>query len=376
MKPPVDVLYLIGQLSVGGTEQQLLLLVKHLNRCKFRPTVICLSEQAPLATALQELDCPTFVLHRASQGRLRTLLQACQLTRQVRPAVLHSFGYATRAGLLASKFAKTPSKVLSIRLDPQWASQWNWMFYRFAVLWADIVLANSHQTIHTLKSKGVMSRLPPRVIYNGLDLSTFDCLGTDSVLPQLNNDRARTCDLSKQVVCVVSNLRPPKSLENLIEAFAEVLLSFPKTELWIVGDGPMRKKLEDLVKDLGLTERIVFWGTRPDVPALLKQVTIGVNSSRNEGLPNAIIEYMAASLPVVATSVGGTPELVVHNETGLLVPPNDPRALKESLLFLLQNPETARRMGTSGRRRVEEHFTVERMVEETEAVYEALLQLR
>jgi glycosyltransferase involved in cell wall biosynthesis len=214
------------------------------------------------------------------------------------------------------------------------------------------------------------------VIYNGLDLSTFDCPGTNSAFPQSDSDRGRTREGSKQVICIVSNLRPPKSVEVLLEAFAVVLQSFPETELWIVGDGPMRNKLEKLVQDLHLTKRIVFWGTRSDVPALLKQVTIGVNSSRNEGLPNAIIEYMAAKLPVVATSVGGTPELVTHNETGLLVPPDDSQALADCLAFLLQNPEVATRMGKAGRRRVEEHFTVERMVAETEAVYEALLTER
>ena len=163
------------------------------------------------------------------------------------------------------------------------------------------------------------------------------------------------------------------ALIELLEAFAIVVRSAPETRLWIVGDGPLRGNLEDMTKRLGLEDRVVFWGMRSNVPAILRHATIGVNSSRNEGLANAIIECMAARLPVVATTVGGTPELVVDGETGLLVPPNDPRALAEALLALLRSPETARRLGAAGRRRVEEHFTVERMVTETEAVYEALL---
>jgi glycosyltransferase involved in cell wall biosynthesis len=372
MTRAVDVLYLIGQLSVGGTERQLLLLAQHLNRSKFRPSVICLSEHAALAGALQKLDCQTFVLRRATDGRLKTLLQTCLLARQVRPRVLHCFGYASRAGILASAVSGTPSNVLSIRLDPQWASRWNWLFYRFAVSWADIVLANSFQTVSTLASKGLRLRTPPRVIYNGLDTRAFDRLGSEWSA-DLRDGHSTNGGPSWQTICVVSNLRPPKCIDQLLEAFAIVVRSAPETRLWVVGDGPLRGNLEDLTKRLALEDRVVFWGMRSNVPAILRHATIGVNSSRNEGLANAIIECMAARLPVVATTVGGTPELVVHGETGLLVPPNDPPALAEALLSLLRSPETARRLGAEGRRRVEEHFTVERMVAETEAVYEALL---
>jgi glycosyltransferase involved in cell wall biosynthesis len=376
MKTPVDVLYLIGQLSVGGTERQLLLLIKYLDRTKFRPSVICLSEQAPLATALEELDCPTFVLSRSTHGRMRTLVQACHLTRQMRPRVLHSFGYASRAGLVAATLSRTPFKVLSIRLDPQWASRWNWIFYRFAVSWADAVLANSCQAVHTLTTKGVTSEATPRVIYNGLDVDTFDGVpGKSQVAPFTNGDREKLRPGTK-TICIVSNLRAPKGLDILLEAFANVQVWAPDTQLWVIGDGPLRSDLEARAQRLNLKDRVVFWGMREDVASLLRQVTIGVNSSRNEGLPNAIIEYMGARLPVVATKVGGTPELVVHGETGLLVPPNDPRALAEALLVVLRDPDIAHRMGQAGRRRVEELFTVERMVRETESVYETLLSRR
>ena len=330
MKRAVDVLYLIGQLSVGGTERQLLLLAQHLDRTRFRPSVICLSEQAALADALQKLDCPTFVLRRSSDGRIKTLLQTCLLTRQVRPRILHSFGYASRAGFLASRISGTPNNVLSIRLDPQWTSRWNWLFYRFAVSWADVVLANSHQAVGTLTSKGLTPRTPPRVIYNGLDIPTFDRLWAES--PASFGHGGGNQGASKQTICIVSNFRPAKCLDNLLEAFAIVLQSAPEAQLSVVGDGPLRGNLEDMAKRLGLEDHVVFWGTRSDVPAILRQAIIGVNSSRNEGLANAVIEYMAARLPVVATKVGGTSELVIHGETGLLVPPNDPRALAEALL--------------------------------------------
>ena len=112
---------------------------------------------------------------------------------------------------------------------------------------------------------------------------------------------------------------------------------------------------------------------RQDVPAILKYATMGVLSSRIEGLPNAIIEYMAAGLPVVATAVGGTSELVLHGETGLLVSPNNPGGLAEAILHLLEHPDQARQYGVAGRRRVEQSFSLDRMIAETEDAYASLL---
>jgi glycosyltransferase involved in cell wall biosynthesis len=271
---------------------------------------------------------------------------------------------------VAGKLSRTPFNVLSIRLDPQWASRWNWLFYRLAVSWADVVLTNSYQAIRTLSSRGVTPGTAPRVIYNGIDIKTFD--EAQSLSPPVTGNHDKNG--SEKTICVVSNLRPPKSLETLLHAFAIVLQSVPEARLWVVGDGPTRTELEEKAMQLGVTNRVRFWGMSQHVPSLLREATIGVNSSRNEGLPNAVIEYMAARLPVVATKVGGTPELVTHGETGLLVSPQDSDGLTEALLVLLRNPELARQMGQAGRRRVEELFTVDRMVRQTEAVYEELLR--
>jgi glycosyltransferase involved in cell wall biosynthesis len=131
--------------------------------------------------------------------------------------------------------------------------------------------------------------------------------------------------------------------------------------------------MEAKAKAMQLSEDVIFTGIRQDVPNILGLLDVFVLPSLWEGLPIALLEAMAAGLPVVATAVGGTPEVVVEGETGFLVPPRDPEALAEAILRLLREPDLRRRMGEAGRKRVAEHFSVEQMVQKTEALYEHLL---
>ena len=365
---PVNVVYVIGQLTIGGTQRQLLLLVEHLDRSRFQPTVVCLSKHALLASSLQNLGCPTYVLDRGRHGRARTLLQVYQILRSVEPSIVHSFAYASRAGIPAAKLARVSYGIVSIRTDPYREMK---LLDRFSIALADLVLANSQHIASTIRFGRPSASPKYRVIHNGLDVQAFDRLLNTPPVDPIPGDVLR-CP-TRNIICAVATLRPVKCLETLLKAHFIVLSQIPQAQLWLIGDGPVRGELELLARDLGINPNTTFWGMRSDVPAILNQAAIGVLSSRVEGLSNAIIEYMAARLPVVATSVGGNPELVLHGETGLLVPPNDPQALADAIVYILRNPEVARQFGEAGRRRVEEHFTVERMVCETESVYEELL---
>jgi len=204
-----------------------------------------------------------------------------------------------------------------------------------------------------------------------LDLSEFDSNAVSKTDAQNLDIQERE---NSARICVVARLAPVKGLDILLEAFAQVHVAFPDVQLWVVGSGPLRRALEEQVEKSGLGSAVVFLGERRDVSAVLAHCHLAVLSSHAEGLPNAILEYMAACLPVVVTNVGGNAELVVDGETGLIVPPNDPQSLAKALLYFLRNPENASRMGETGRKRVEAYFTVERMVTETENLYLSLLQ--
>jgi glycosyltransferase involved in cell wall biosynthesis len=169
---------------------------------------------------------------------------------------------------------------------------------------------------------------------------------------------------------------PVKGQTDLLVAFREVLRWHPGARLVLVGDGVRRPLLERMARELGVAERAHFLGYRRDVPALLSRAALSVSASHAEGLSNAILEAMASRLPVVATAVGGTPELVRDGVNGLLVPPGSPGALARRMSEALADPTRARRMGERGRRVVEREFDLRQMRLGYDALYDELATFR
>jgi glycosyltransferase involved in cell wall biosynthesis len=213
---------------------------------------------------------------------------------------------------------------------------------------------------------------PPKVflIPNGVEIKVFTEANQSLVeaLAQEWKIRSHT-----PVIGTLARLHEQKGHSYLLDAVAQLRREIPDVKALVVGDGELRPSLEQRTQALRLSDSVIFTGTRRDVPEILALLDVFVLPSLWEGLPIALLEAMAAGLPVVATRVGGVPEVVVDGETGLLVPPRDPDALSEAILTLLQDPDLRQKMGQAGQERVREYFSVERMVEETEALYERLL---
>src|SRR5439155_23841531 len=184
------------------------------------------------------------------------------------------------------------------------------------------------------------------------------------------------------VIAVLARLVPFKGIQYFLEAAALIASRVPESRFLVIGDAhpgddgrAYRQQLERYADRLGLSQRLVFTGFRLDVPELLSEVTVSVRPCvSSEGLSNALLESMAAGVPVVATRVGGNPEVVQDGRTGLLVPPRDPHALANAISRLLEDPGLARRFGRAGRDRVAEHFSIEQMVSKTERLYLGLLE--
>ena len=358
----LSIAYIIGQLTLGGTESQLLELVRHLNHNKFKILVVCLSRQAPLASSFVEAGCEVRILNREERGRLLIFWDLYHLLRMFRPDIVHSYDYASRAAIPISKIFSRYKNIVSIRKQPGWQySWWDQVLNSFA----DCILTNSHKAVESLRL-GLQQNVPCQVIYNGIDLQKFDeeaNRGFDFELP---------VDPGSRVICVVARLHPVKGLDILLNAFTKISRAMDNVQLWIVGDGPEMEKLKQQTDRLGIGSKVVFWGQKKNIPSILKQAEIGVLSSHVEGLPNAIIEYMAAKLPVVATNVGGIPELITHNTNGLLVEPNNPDELAMAILTLLNDPRLAEKFGENGRLFVEQNLDLKCMVSKVETIYEIL----
>ncbi len=196
------------------------------------------------------------------------------------------------------------------------------------------------------------------VVYNGVDADQF-------IFKKEEKDI---------FVGTIANLRLVKGHQYLLRAIPIVLESIPAAKFLIVGQGPLRKDLEQLAKRLKITKNVIFMGYQKGIAEILAKLTLFVLPSIREPFPVCLLEAMAASLPVVATSVGGIPEMVKDKETGLVVPPKDPEALAHAILTLLQNGEKAKNMGIAGKKWVEEKFNITTMVRKTEDIYQDLIE--
>jgi glycosyltransferase involved in cell wall biosynthesis len=175
-----------------------------------------------------------------------------------------------------------------------------------------------------------------------------------------------------RIIGVVATLRVEKALEVMISAAAQVIQRFPDAHLVIAGDGPQRESLEAQVASMGLTGHVHLLGERRDVTPLLETVDVGALSSDWEGMPLFVLECMATGTPVVATNVGGLPEIVENDRTGLLVPPRDPTALAAAISALLADPERGRRLAATAAERMHE-FTIETVAHRFADLYEQLV---
>jgi L-malate glycosyltransferase len=209
-----------------------------------------------------------------------------------------------------------------------------------------------------------------RVIHNGMGVDKFSRArrSRDQVLPG--------ADHGKLIVLVGNMQSDVKGHPLLISAAPAIVREFPDTRFILAGDGEKRQQFEDQVNALGLTQSFLFLGRRNDIAEILACCDIAVLPSKAEGLPNAVLEYMAAGLPIVASNVGGNSEIIRDGVTGRLIAPQDAPALGEALLGLLRDPGLARGIAESGQAYVRQNFSFERLIEETDLLYSELLGRR
>src|SRR5262245_4332191 len=356
-RPPagkrLKVVYVISSLDVGGTEGQLVDLAGALDPARFEPIVLCLADTSAFAGRQRGSTRVESIRLRGVHPWRQPLTLASRVARFVqvlhreRPDVVHGFlfhGYVL--GGLAARALRVPVVLASRRSlgdfkrgKPHYA-----LLERVVNPLTDLLIANSEGVRDdVVRREGV---LPGKVvvIHNGLDLQRFDGLPDPELQRQLQPARP--------VVAVVANLIRYKGHRFFLEAWSTVLRQWPNAIALLLGDGPLRKELEASVQSLGLGQSVRFLGTRHDVPAVLALVDVVVHPSLQEGFSNAILEGMAAGRPVVATAVGGNPEAVLHEETGLIVPPADSTSLAAAMERLLADPVKAKALGAAGRARV------------------------
>lgn len=241
---------------------------------------------------------------------------------------------------------------------------------RLVISRAEAVVANSRAgALHALRAKGAR----PEKVYcvpNGINTPAFTGRRSPrEIREELGLDPERFT-----IGIIGSLVGKRKDHETFFRAMRSLSQrSRREFQIACVGGGPRMAATRLLAEKLGLAGRTCFTGVRPDVPEILPALDLVVSSSRWEGRPNVVMEAMAAGKPVVATAVGGTPELVIHGETGFLIPPKDSEALARAAQKIMEQPELALQMGRAGRQRLEKFFSAAKMVRDTENIYQRLL---
>ena len=365
---PHRLVFVCPQLTTGGAEWQLVHLLSHLDRIRFRPRVIFYESAGEPADRIRELGIPLHHIPRARIGTCRFLYELRALLTDLRPDVLicrlpsaFRFGRAAAVGLgipVVIAEERTTDAPFHVR------NRFDALMNRIVPTWWT---ANSASVARAItKFRRV---LPERiaVIHNGIDVARF--AGCERVTPFLAHRRA----LGRRIVLHLGRLSVEKDQVQFLRAAKELQNEFPDTDWCLCGDGPELAALQQVAFDFGIIDRVIFLGNQTDVPAVLAGADLLVQTSVFEGLPNAVLEGMAAGLAIIATAVGGTTDLLPDQECGLLIPPRNLAALTDALRKCLTDRAFTETIATNAQARARQFFDAESMARNYEALFDGLL---
>ena len=351
-------------------------LLERLNREIFTPEVVALlSLEGPLKAMIENLDVPVYAIGMKAKWDLSVVVNVSQYLKMSRPRILHTQLFAADIiGRLLGRLHKVPVVVTSIR-NICYGGRLRDLLIKWTDRYALKTTVVSTRAANRLVKDGIVPAEKILVIHNGLDPSDF----------RLNLSEIEIAETKKKLgipehaflMLAVGSLTRQKGYGDLLYALKLLGDHGKLFHLVVAGEGGLEQEFVWLVNDNGLAERVTFIGRSDDVARLMALADILVLSSLWEGLPGVVMEAMASALPVVATEVGGTPELVVDGVTGYLASPGIPDKLAEALTKMIElSPEERRRMGRAGRRRVEQEFHVDKMVKAYEDLYIACIRVK
>ena len=355
----IPVLHLIQRFYVGGAERQFIERLRAHPR-GFEPVIGSLEISGGNLADFRALGLgePHLFPIRGSLARPNTAVQVLRIARLIRRRgvrIVHGTDFVTNfLGLLAARLAGARMVVNRVDLGHERPGfgPLRRRVEKLVSARADVVCANAEAVARLCISQEGCSPERVVVVRNGIDLRRFDELAARAAKGPVPE--------GGPIVAVVANLWPVKDHRTLIEAAALVQRRIPDVRFALVGDGPERDHLQRLIGELGLRDAVHLLGTRYDVPAILARSSAFCLPSRAEGLSNAIMEAMAAALPVVATDAGGNAELVRHGSTGFVVPIGDAASMAARLVDVLSDPRLARQMGRRGRAVADRALSLER----------------
>ncbi len=370
----INILHVYQNSKVGGIQQQILNLMRSYDTNTFRPAFCCLGPKKEIGEEIERLGFKSIALNRARYHKFSPgiITDLYRIIKEEKIHILRTHKYrANLYGRIAGWFANTPVIIASLHIDygDKDVNAGRKIANRMLAGVTDIVVAVSD----SVKRDSVRyDRLDPSritVIHNGVDTYTF------------NPERAFQCpgkDLSIEkkdvVIGCIGRIVHSKGLSYLLEALPYIRQRCRSVKLLIVGDGSLKDDLREQAGRLRIADRVIFAGRRRDIPDLLSRIDVFVLPSVKEGLPNAILEAMAMGKPIVATNVGGIPEVLKHGVSGFIVPPRDIESLSRAVVSLLDDRNLAKRLGHESRKCILEHYSIHSTVLKWQTLYLSLLE--
>jgi len=347
-----------------GGQRQSFYLAKILNR-QGLPFTFVVQPQSPLHKKASEAGLPVLPIKIRSEFAPGTTIRLARLMKRKKCLLAHFHdAHSVAVGSRAASLAKVPYRVISRRVDfPLKKNYFSQRKYKKNV---SAIIAISEGVKRVLVKGGIDPKCI-EVIPSGIDFTPYDNAVSSDYLR-----RELSFAPDDFLVGIVAHLADHKGHQYLIKATKILKEHSPKIKVIIVGGGPLRMELDRQVKESHVEDIVYFLGFRKDVPQILSSLDLFVLSSYLEGLGSSILDAMACRLPVVATKVGGIPEVVVHRETGILVPPRNPQAIARAILKLYNDKILAARLGQKGYEVVHRKFSSEAMAEKIVNLYKKL----
>lgn len=365
------ILYIVDTLNIGGTETQMVEAALRCHAMGHQLTVACLRDEGPLRDALQQAGIPLIEFRKGktllSLNGLRQLLRMVVFLRRHKFQVVHSHDlWSNLLGVPAAWLARIPVIISSRRYlaDLEWYTPRRNKIVRALYHLSTHVVVNSGPVRDLLLERDGVPARKVRVLHNAVDA------GRIAGVRQFRERSLPDIQPSPKLIAVVANMYSAvKGHTHLIAAAGTICRLQPETFFLLIGDGPERPRLEEQVRARNLERNFLFMGRRTDVAELLACCDLSVLPSEAEALPNALLEAMACGLPVVATSVGGVPEVIENGLHGLLVPPRDPEAIAAAVLRVLSDPCLAMMLGRAAQQRIRARFSFDRLMTELHGLY-------
>lgn len=360
------VLHIVYDLMRGGTEGQCARVAMACRKHGARHCVAVFSRSGYFLPAVEDVCGSVYEIGIRDFFSMATIREIRRLSDYIRSGgfdLVHTWDMdAGMFGSLAARLAGVPY-ITSRRNLAAVMPAYKKRLLKMADRGAAAVVVNAKAVANHFILQGLDSS-KARLIPNMLDLEEFDRMAAQDVSLPVG-----------RIIGMVCRLEPEKSVQTLIEAVPRIRKNFDDLQFVIVGEGSERQRLQKLSSDMNVAHAVHFMGERTDVPSLIRHFEVGVlTSSRNEGMSNSVLEYMAAGVPVVATDCGGSAELLGRGEAGLVVPVGDAAALAAALSRLLNHPDEARAMGICGRQRIVSGHAVETVCMQFLNLYSGVLE--